>query len=318
MIKKLYLMMFAFMLLFSTTYASENATFFGGDPVVNSWDANLGTGTLDFGVDTTNSNTIQADVQLIWNGGVVHSQQFTGLGARDSVQYTIDIPLNSPPNKNGDYTFYVELRNEADMNEFDFDSFREGPIGTYTGGNPLEEVYYLYGSPSPTALDQNAGTFSFDWYTGTDTGLTDMVTTTELIHDVAGIIDSQTFPGLSHNSYNEVSYDITTLGNYNGIYTVRVYTESAGNVALNNEVILNVYDYQNGVVYSAPSTPSGDTLTDTTGQLPQVGSNIGSFLSNMAPGVVAFIFILSIIGGIVGLFAAVVTVIKNSLKKGKK
>jgi len=62
---------------------------------------------------------------------------------------------------------------------------------------------------------------------------------------------------------------------------------------------------------------ANNTLTDTTGQLPQVGSDIGSFLSNLAPGVVAFVFILAIVGGIIGLFAAIVTVIKNSMNKKK-
>jgi len=60
---------------------------------------------------------------------------------------------------------------------------------------------------------------------------------------------------------------------------------------------------------------SNTTLTDTTGQLPQVGSDLGNFLANLAPGVVAFIFILAIVGGIIGLFGAVVFVVRNAMKK---
>lgn len=68
------------------------------------------------------------------------------------------------------------------------------------------------------------------------------------------------------------------------------------------------------------------TLTDTTGQLPQVGSDIGSFLTNLAPGVVAFVFVLAVVGGIIGLLSAVIFVIRSSMSnlgmskggKGKK
>lgn len=62
---------------------------------------------------------------------------------------------------------------------------------------------------------------------------------------------------------------------------------------------------------------SNTTLTDTTGQLPQVGSDIGSFMTNLAPGVVAFIFVLAIVGGIIGLFGAIIFVVKNAMSKKK-
>ena len=60
------------------------------------------------------------------------------------------------------------------------------------------------------------------------------------------------------------------------------------------------------------------TLTDTTGQLPQVGSDLGNFLSNLAPGVIAFVFVLAIVGGILGIFGGIVMIIKNSVKKSHK
>ena len=62
---------------------------------------------------------------------------------------------------------------------------------------------------------------------------------------------------------------------------------------------------------------ANDSLTQVTGQLPQVGSDLGSFLSNLSPGVVAFVFILAIVGGIIGIFAGVVFVIKNAMKTKK-
>ena len=63
---------------------------------------------------------------------------------------------------------------------------------------------------------------------------------------------------------------------------------------------------------------SNTTLTDTTGQLPQVGSDIGSFLANLAPGVVAFVFILAIVSGILGIVWAVVKVIEHFTHAGHK
>lgn len=55
------------------------------------------------------------------------------------------------------------------------------------------------------------------------------------------------------------------------------------------------------------------TLTDTTGQLPQVGSDLGSFLTNLTPGVVGFVFILAIVGGILAVLGGVVFVIKKAM-----
>lgn len=58
-------------------------------------------------------------------------------------------------------------------------------------------------------------------------------------------------------------------------------------------------------------------ITETSGQLPQVGSDLGGFLKNLAPGVVAFIFVLSIVGSIIALFGAVIFLIKKYMGKKK-
>lgn len=60
---------------------------------------------------------------------------------------------------------------------------------------------------------------------------------------------------------------------------------------------------------------ANDSLTSVTGQLPQVGTDLGSFLSNLAPGVIAFVFILAIVGGIIAIFGAVALVIQKAIKK---
>ena len=57
------------------------------------------------------------------------------------------------------------------------------------------------------------------------------------------------------------------------------------------------------------------TLTDTTSQLPDVGTDIGTMLENLAPGVTSFIFILAIVGAILGILGAVVFVIKKAINR---
>ena len=56
-------------------------------------------------------------------------------------------------------------------------------------------------------------------------------------------------------------------------------------------------------------------LNDTTSTLPAVGSDIGGFLTGLAPGLVDFIFNLAIIGGVVGIFVAIVLIIKKTVVK---
>lgn len=60
---------------------------------------------------------------------------------------------------------------------------------------------------------------------------------------------------------------------------------------------------------------SNTSLTDTTGQLPQVGSDLGDFLSNLTPAIVGFVFILAIVGGVIGIIGAVIFVIKKALSR---
>jgi len=56
-------------------------------------------------------------------------------------------------------------------------------------------------------------------------------------------------------------------------------------------------------------------LNDTTAALPAVGSDIGGFLSGLAPGLIDFVFNLAIVGGVIGIFAAVVLIIKHYVTK---
>jgi uncharacterized oligopeptide transporter (OPT) family protein len=55
---------------------------------------------------------------------------------------------------------------------------------------------------------------------------------------------------------------------------------------------------------------------DTLEGMPQVGSDIGDFLKNLAPGLGAFVLILGVFIGIVGIIAGVAMLISHLAKKG--
>jgi len=52
---------------------------------------------------------------------------------------------------------------------------------------------------------------------------------------------------------------------------------------------------------------------DTLGGLPQLGSDIGQFLTKLAPGVGSFIIILGVFGGVAGIIYAIVNVVKRKV-----
>lgn len=52
---------------------------------------------------------------------------------------------------------------------------------------------------------------------------------------------------------------------------------------------------------------------DTLEGMPQMGSDLGNFLSNLAPGVGVFILLLGVFGGIASIVYAIVVVIKRKL-----
>jgi len=57
---------------------------------------------------------------------------------------------------------------------------------------------------------------------------------------------------------------------------------------------------------------------DTLQGMPQVGTDIGAFLSNLAPGIGVFILILGVFGGLVAIVYGVVMVVKNNVSKNHK
>jgi len=51
----------------------------------------------------------------------------------------------------------------------------------------------------------------------------------------------------------------------------------------------------------------------TLSGLPQVGSDVGHFMKNLAPGVGAFIIVLGVFGGVASIIYGVVSMIKNKI-----
>lgn len=69
-------------------------------------------------------------------------------------------------------------------------------------------------------------------------------------------------------------------------------------------------------VATAPSAFATAVLeNDTFEGLPAAGSNVGSFLTNLLPGIVAVVIVLGIVGGIVAIIMAVAHLLKKSLHK---
>ena len=52
---------------------------------------------------------------------------------------------------------------------------------------------------------------------------------------------------------------------------------------------------------------------DTLEGLPYIGSDVGSFLKNLAPGIGAFIIILGVFGGVAAIVYAIVGVVKSRI-----
>ena len=53
---------------------------------------------------------------------------------------------------------------------------------------------------------------------------------------------------------------------------------------------------------------------DTLQGLPQIGSDVGGFLTNLAPGVGAFIIIMGVFGGVASIVFAIVSVVRRRIR----
>ncbi|KKN77124.1 hypothetical protein LCGC14_0363200 [marine sediment metagenome] len=69
-------------------------------------------------------------------------------------------------------------------------------------------------------------------------------------------------------------------------------------------------------IYTTPTlswTGGGAIDDDTLAGLPNIGSDVGGFLKNLAPGVGAFIIILGIFGAIAAIIFAIVGIVKHKI-----
>lgn len=55
--------------------------------------------------------------------------------------------------------------------------------------------------------------------------------------------------------------------------------------------------------------------SDTLQGMPQMGSDLGNFLANLAPGVGVFILLLGVFGGIAAIVYAIVVIVKRKIHK---
>lgn len=135
MIKRIIIIVSMLIMLLSSSFASENAHFFGGDPIVT-FDGSTGIGDIEFSVATDNFNLMKSEIYIYRTGETpILVNEVTGLGSRELVSYNINISsIVELNNYNGEYNYRVELYNEDDLLEFDGTSLDQGVLGTYTGG----------------------------------------------------------------------------------------------------------------------------------------------------------------------------------------
>ena len=70
-----------------------------------------------------------------------------------------------------------------------------------------------------------------------------------------------------------------------------------------------------GVMASSAMTAlaANAIANDTLEGLPNIGSDVGNFLTNLAPGVGAFIIILGVFGGVASIIYAIVSIVKRKI-----
>lgn len=56
-------------------------------------------------------------------------------------------------------------------------------------------------------------------------------------------------------------------------------------------------------------------ISESVSGLASFGTDLGGFLTNITPGIVGLVFVLAIIGGVIGIIGALVYVVRKAIKR---
>jgi len=110
--------------------------------------------------------------------------------------------------------------------------------------------------------------------------------------------------GLTNTSSTTYSFDVSSV---DGTYWV----QPTFDITFRNNTVSGI-----NASFTSISLTFENDLSDVLTGMPQVGSDIGSFLKRLAPGVGVFILIIGVFGGVAGIIYAVISVIKSKFDGG--
>ena len=176
-------------------------------------------------------------------------------------------------------------------------------------------------TPTLTSFDTNTGVGQVYFDVGSDDD--NLITANvELMHSVAGVVDSLEVINLASRNSVTYNFDLSTLGNYNGDYTIRV-TLIDEDISTNQEVNEDVtFSFSNGVAYAPQEASSISSLSDLIILLFGV---IAVLIAEIVTLFVGDFLVLAVVGAvlslIIGVIYALITYVKaqmNSSVKMKK
>jgi len=133
--------------------------------------------------------------------------------------------------------------------------------------------------------------------------------------DVVSWVDSSSN---TTNCVDKIKCRSSTDNTNFGAYTS--YVDSGSDLGLTGRYVQCVWELNPTNMVESNCTLSGlgimcsNAFTDVGEGMPQIGSDVGSFLTNMAPGVGGFIIIIGIFAGVGMIVYAIVNVVKGKIK----
>jgi hypothetical protein len=176
-------------------------------------------------------------------------------------------------------------------------------------------------SQTPTLTTYNAtsgvGQVDFDVATANINFITARV---ELLHNVAGVLDTEVTTSLNSRDAVTYNFDLTTLGNYNGDYTVRVTVENEDDPTQNEVNQDVIFSYSNGVEYTAQQNEEssfGSLSSFITEAFGVIATLLSSLVILMTGDLITLAVVGIFIAGIISLFYFLGQYIKSHFKKLK-